>query len=239
MTARHHQITVNGLAIHARTHGTGHPLLLHSGIFSRMDDWAPLLDHLDGFEVITYDAPGIGDSAPPPGPMSMRALAAVGAGVLDRLGIGTAHVLGVSFGGAVAQQMARDCPDRVGRLVLASTSFGGLAMPGHPAALLGLARRANGGGPAGPRTVMFRMSALIGWTSAHWLHRIPHPTLVLCGDDDRVTPLFNHRVIANRIPSARLHVAPGEGHLMLLESPHVAGPVISAFLHAAGEVRAA
>src|SRR5512135_1709520 len=111
MTARHHQITVNGLAIHARTRGTGHPLLLHSGIFSRMDDWAPLLDHLDGFEVITYDAPGIGDSPPPPGPMSMRDLAAVGTGVLDRLGIGTAHVLGVSFGGAVAQQMARDCPD--------------------------------------------------------------------------------------------------------------------------------
>ena len=231
MTAtRHHQLTVNGHTIHARTHGTGHPLLLHAGMFSRMDDWTPLLDHLDGFQPVTYDAPGVGDSPPPRGPMSMRELAAVGAGVLDQLGIASAHVLGASFGGAVAQQMARDCPRRVDRLVLVSTSFGGLAMPGHPLAMLGLAGQAGRGSPASPRAVMLRMSALAGWTSMHWLHRITHPTLLLCGDNDQVTPLFNHRVMEQLIPDALLHVVPGTGHLMLLQNAAEAGRVITRFL---------
>jgi len=56
--------------------------------------------------------------------MSMRGLADIGAGILDQLGLSSAHVLGVSFGGAVAQQMALSHPERVDRLVLASTSFG-------------------------------------------------------------------------------------------------------------------
>ena len=83
------------------------------------------------------------------------------------------------------------------------------------------------------------MSALIGWTSWHWLHAITHPTLVLCGDDDQVTPLFNHRVMAGRIPSARLHVIPGVGHLALLDAAHLAGPVITAFLGAQAGAEAA
>lgn len=135
--------------------------------------------------------------------------------------------------------MTRDHPDRVGRLVLASTSFGGpFAMPGHPLALLGLAARGDGTRP-GLIPSLFRMSALAGWTSAHWLHRIGHDTLILCGGDDQVTPLFNHRVMAGRIPSARLHVIEGEGHLMLLDAAHLAGSVITRFLAAEARAEAA
>jgi poly(3-hydroxyoctanoate) depolymerase len=131
-----HQLTVRGLRIHAQSEGEGVPLLLHSGIFSEMHHWGPLIEHLHGFRVITYDAPGIGSSQVPSSPMSMRGLADIGAGILDRLGLDAAHVLGVSFGGAVAQQMALSHPGRVDKLVLASTSFGGPAMPGRPSALL-------------------------------------------------------------------------------------------------------
>jgi pimeloyl-ACP methyl ester carboxylesterase len=60
----------------------------------------------------------------------MWALAGFGTAVLDELGIQSAHVLGASFGGAVAQQMAFSHPSRVRRLVLVSTSFGGFAVRG-------------------------------------------------------------------------------------------------------------
>ena len=81
-----HQLTVRGLRIHARSAGEGVPLLLHSGIFSEMHHWGPLVEHLHGFRVITYDAPGIGSSQVPSSPMSMRGLADIGAGILDHLG---------------------------------------------------------------------------------------------------------------------------------------------------------
>lgn len=196
--------------------------------------------------------------------MTMRGLAAVAAGILDQLGIGSAHVLGASFGGAVAQQMAFCHPDRVDRLVLTSTSFGGFALPGRPSALWHMAKprsyhpdrlaRTAGamfGGrmrtdpdlaaalkmtrPASVRAVMFRLSALAGWTSLPYLRSIRHQALIVCGDDDPVTPHVNHRVMAALIPSARLHTVNGGGHLVLLDSAHEVGLVITAFLHGATE----
>ena len=255
-----HQFTFRGLRIHAQSAGEGVPILLHSGIFSEMHHWAPLIEHLHGFRVITYDAPGIGSSQVPSSPMSMRGLADIGAGILDHLGLDAAHVLGVSFGGAVAQQMALSHPERVDKLILASTSFGGPALPGRLSALLHmmhphgyhperLARNAGAmfGGrmriepelaadfkmskPGSLRAAAFRLSALAGWTSLHRLPSIRHQTLVLCGDDDPVTPHANHRLIARLIPSARLHTVEGGGHLVLLDSAHQVGPLITAFLH--------
>ena len=198
-----HQLAIRGVRIHARSAGEGAPLLLHSGIFSEMQHWGPLIEHLPGFRVISYDAPGIGSSQVPSSPMTMRGLADIGAGILDQLGISSAHVLGVSFSGAVGQPMALSHPGRVDRLILASTSFGGPAMPGRLSALVHmmhprgyqpdrLARNAGAmfGGrmrtepelaadfkmtqPGSLRAAAFRLSALAGWTSLHRLPSIRH-----------------------------------------------------------------
>jgi len=265
---KNYQLTIRGLRIHAQSAGEGVPFLLHSGVWSQMHHWGPLVEHLHGFRVITYDPPGVGSSEVPSSPMSMRGLADIGAGVLDGLGVKSAHVLGVSFGGAVAQQMALSHPGRVDKLVLASTSFGGMAMPGRPSALLHmmhprgyrpdrLARSAGAmfGGkmrtqpelaagltmakPDSRRARWFRMSAMAGWTSLPYLPLIRHHTLLVCGDDDPVTPHVNHRVMARLIPSARLHTMKGGGHLTLLDSAHEVGPVITAFLHGTSERPAA
>ena len=64
------------------------------------------------------------------------------------------------------------------------------------------------------------------------LPSIQHQTLVLCGDDDPLTPNVNHRVIARLILSARLHTVAGRD-LVLLDSAHEIGPVITAFLRGA------
>ena len=78
--------------------------------------------------VIRYDLRGAGRSVAP-GAYSLRDLVADAVGLLDHLGLETAHVLGMSLGGAVAQLLALDHPERVASLILASTTPGG---PGHP-----------------------------------------------------------------------------------------------------------
>jgi trehalose synthase len=188
------------------------------------------------------------------------ALARFGTAVLDELGLDSANVLGASFGGAVAQQMAFSHPGRVRRLVLASTSFGAFALPGnlealwhfihprsyHPERLEQVAGTMFGGRlrtqpqlvrsmhmqrPTDTWAALYRMAPLFGWTSLPWLWAVGHPTLVIAGDDDPVTPLLNHRVMAMLMPRARLHTVRGGGHMVLLDSAQHVGPVIISFLH--------
>jgi pimeloyl-ACP methyl ester carboxylesterase len=84
------------------------------------------------FRVITFDNRGIGESDVPPGPYTVPMLARDAVGLLDALEVQRAHVVGASLGGFVAQELALSFPERVGRLVLACTAFGGptsLPMP--------------------------------------------------------------------------------------------------------------
>ena len=82
---------------------------------------------------------------------------------------------------------------------------------------------------------MWQLAAMYGWTSLPWLHRLPHETLVLAGDDDPLVPLANARLLAAAIPCARLHVIRGGGHLFLLDSAPQAGPLITRFLADGGQ----
>ena len=84
--------------------------------------------------------------------------------------------------------------------------------------------------PTSTLAALYRMAPLFGWTSLPWLWGIRQPTLVVAGDDDPVTPLVNHRVIAALVPRAQLHIVRGGGHLALLDSAAEVGPVITSFL---------
>ena len=256
---RDEQLSINGLRIHAQIRGEGEPLLLYSGIWGEVGLWERLLPYLGGFRTIAFDPPGIGRSQLPAFPLTMRGLARFGTAVLDELGIESAHVLGASFGGAVAQQMAFSHPSRVRRLVLASTSFGGFALPGspkafwhfvhprsyHPERLERVAGAMFGGRlrdepelvrslhirrPTDTVAALYRMAPLFGWTSLPWLCAIGQPALVIAGDDNPVTPLVNHLIIASLMPRGRLHTVRGGGHLVLLDSAQQVGPLIASFL---------
>ena len=63
-------------------------------------------------------------------------------------------------------------------------------------------------------------------------HTLRQPTLVLAGDDDPIIPLVNARMMAWRIPDARLHVVQGGGHLFFLERPDAIADVVASFLSA-------
>ncbi len=137
-------VDVDGVRLRVRIRGDGPPLLLIMGVGGNIEMWDPFDRELEalGFQTITFDAPGTGESADLPRPRRMRGLARMVEHLLDELGYGRVDVLGVSFGGALAQQLTRQAPDRVRRLVLAATFPGmpGLGgVPGKPSALIKLA----------------------------------------------------------------------------------------------------
>jgi poly(3-hydroxyoctanoate) depolymerase len=253
---------IHGLRTRVQVRGEGPPLLLIGGLWGQVPLWDDVLPFLAGFRTVAYDPPGIGDTQMPSWPYSVRRQAAFAAQVLRAVGVRRAHVLGVSLGGAVAQQLARSYPRCVDRLVLVSTSHGCLTLPGRPEALVrflrptayasahGLERNAGpmfGGRiraqpglvhrwhfrpPAHLRAYAYRLAGTAGWTSLPWLPWLTAPTLVVHGDDDPIVRLPNARLLARLIPNARLHVVRGGGHLLLLDSAADVVPQITAFLTA-------
>jgi poly(3-hydroxyalkanoate) depolymerase len=119
--------------------GTGDPLLLVTGLGCNAEMWLPFMEHFPHRRMISFDAPGAGHSSLPLYPISVESLAALTIAVLDNRGVPVADVVGFSYGGAVAQQLAYDYPERVGRLVLAATTCGHGAVLGSFEALATLA----------------------------------------------------------------------------------------------------
>ena len=115
------------------------PLLLFNGIGANIELVEPFLDALDGAEAIVFDVPGVGGSPAPWRPYRPWTLARMSARLLDRLGYERVDVLGVSWGGALAQQFAFQQANRCRRLVLAATSPGHLMVPGRLTVLLKMA----------------------------------------------------------------------------------------------------
>jgi pimeloyl-ACP methyl ester carboxylesterase len=164
--------------------------------------------------VVSFDAPGVGDSPTPVLPLSMPSLAAVAVAVLEAAGLAEADVLGFSHGGAVAQQLARDAPDRVRRLILVSTSCGVGATPGRRGETLHALGTPAAGYPwpfPDPLGLLWQSLAFSSWSSIPFLGAIRAPTLVVCGTGDRIVPPINSRVLAGRIADASLVMVPG-GH---------------------------
>jgi pimeloyl-ACP methyl ester carboxylesterase len=75
-----------------------------------------------------------------------------------------------------------------------------------------------------------QLYAVMGWSSAAWLHTVRHPTLILHGDDDPLVPLLNARLMAWAMPDARLHVVRGGGHLFLFDDPGSVASRLAGFL---------
>ncbi len=137
----------DGTELAVTVEGSGPPLLLIPGLGATRVVFDPLLPLLiDRFKVAVYDQRGIGASEQSDGPFSTEQLGDDAVAVLDGLDIEQATVLGASFGGMVAQQLAVGHPQRVAALVLAATGPGSdhLAVrpdPGASAALLGKGAR--------------------------------------------------------------------------------------------------
>ena len=112
------------------------PLLLINGIGASLEVLEPFVGRVDpAVEVIRFDPPGAGGSALPPGPYRFTGLCRLIAGMLTELGYGQVDVLGISWGGGVAQQFAASQRSRCRRLVLVATAPGMPTIPGKPSVI--------------------------------------------------------------------------------------------------------
>jgi pimeloyl-ACP methyl ester carboxylesterase len=241
--------------------GEGSPLVLIQGLGYARWGWDPVVPGLAGrFRVLTFDNRGIGESDVPPGPYSARELAADVLQVLDEAEVETAHVVGASLGGMVAQEVAVGAPGRVRRLVLCCTTPGGdagIPMPEVTVRLFGEAaslapdvalRRFVENALAGdapeeladeiyrrrlenpPDPAGWQAQAVAGTTFGGVDGRIAVPTLVLHGTEDNVVDPRNAGVLAGRIPDARVELFEGAGHLFFWEQPDRFVRIVSEFL---------
>jgi len=111
------------------------PVLLFNGIGANLELCFPFMEAMPEREIVIFDVPGIGRSEMSWRPRRFSGLARLANKLLDRQGYQQVDVIGVSWGGALAQQFARQYPQRCRRLVLAATSPGVVMVPGRPSAL--------------------------------------------------------------------------------------------------------
>jgi poly(3-hydroxyoctanoate) depolymerase len=172
-------VDVDGVRLRTSIRGGGSPLLLLSGIGASLSLSAPFEDALNphGVQTIAVDAPGTGGSTRYRRPRRMPGLARTFELLLDALGYDQVDVMGVSFGGILAQQLAHQAPGRVRRLVLAATGAGvaGLGgVPGSPRALLALATPRRYQSPDYFRRIA---GAVYGGEARHNPDALPHGSI--------------------------------------------------------------
>ena len=239
------------------------PILFFNGIGANIEAVAPLAERLTERGFIMFDMPGTGESPDPVIPYNPVTMAWTTSELLDHYGIDQVDVMGVSWGGAMAQHFALQHSSRTRRLVLAATTPGMLMVPGNPAALSKMAdpRRyidpefmsehfttLYGGmvegsaakqshiarlKPPSPRGYLYQLIAMLGWTSLPALPFLKKETLVMMGSDDQIVPIINGRILAAMIPNATLEIFDGGGHLFLLTHTEESVAKLRAFLDAA------
>jgi 3-oxoadipate enol-lactonase len=243
--------------LHVLRKGRGPTLLLLHGIGASATAWTGQMERLgDAFSCLAPDLPGYGDSPDAMGP----GLDAIVAGVADVLGGEPAHVLGVSFGALTALGLARLRPELVASLVLADATLGRAHRPveeraqwlrqrealARDLAARSVERAGEIAGPnAAPEVIQeialhmrrarpsgyMSVARAIAETDARpWLGRIGQPTLLLCGEADRVTGMEVSRTLLERLPDARLVVVAGAGHAPHIEQPDRFARAVREFL---------
>ena len=118
--------TVGDIDLYYESHGDGHPLILIRGLGSNADHWYEQVPVLSKeYRLITFDNRGVARSGDSGGHFSIMDMALDTLGLMDALGIKKAHVMGLSMGGMIAQELAINYPERISRLILACTHCGG------------------------------------------------------------------------------------------------------------------
>ena len=253
-----------GGRVHLWRGGSGAPVLfLHAaGGAGRWHMFHDLLARR--FEVIAPDHPGFGGSDELPEVEGVDDLVYHYLDLIERLGLDRPHVVGASFGGWVAAELAVAAPGAIGSLALLSPA--GLRLPEHPvadlflmtpqqvvAALFRDTGRAAELFPAEPGVddILAAYRDMTAFARFVWspflnnpklerrLHRITSPTLVLWPSDDRVVPIAHGHRYAELIPKAEFAVVEDCGHAMHFERPADFAGLVGDFLAAGADPGAA
>ena len=208
-------VVVKDIEMYYESLGSGTPLVVIGGLGLEMSEMDMLIDRLASrFRVVAFDNRGAGRSSKPHGPYSIEQMADDVAGLMERLDLPCAHVLGISMGGRIAMALALVHPERVDRLVLVSTgprASGArwLVRLGMLVSDLPLLR----GRHRQPRYALkAQFVATSRFDCTERLGEIDHPTLILHGRSDHIAPLALAKQMCERIPNSRLVLFEG-GHL--------------------------
>jgi len=260
---------VGDINIYYETHGKGEPLVLIYGYAGHSGLWFRQISALSKkYQVIAFDNRGVGRSDKPDIPYTMAMMAGDVAGLLDVIGVDTAHIFGISMGGMIAQHFALSHPQRVISLILGCTTCGGvhsiLAKPEALAAFFDFERMKKMTleevvrqlipflfsqefieknpdiveervaksleYPTPMHGVTRQAGAIMGQNTYELLPEIKLPTLVIAGDNDRLIPVENSRLLASRIPKAELVIIKGAGHEFFIEDAEEANKIVLGFL---------
>lgn len=248
--------------VHYEERGKGPPLLMLMGFGAAGDLWGnEFLDALSGsFRLLLVDNRGTGLTHRGTAPYTIPQLAEDALRVLDAEGLLAAHVLGVSMGGMIAQEIAIRHPARVRGLVLGCTTPGGpeelqprrsiiddlernglfggklnglLVTPEYMARRTGLLTRMAMRAlarPTSPRVLAEQLAAVEAFDTSARLHQIIAPTLVITGDRDVIIPPQNSRLLVRGIKGAQGVIVKGAAHCFFWEAPERAAAAISEFL---------
>ena len=254
-------LQLRGGRVHLFRGGNGEPVLfLHAA--GGAGTWPEFHQRLaERFDVIAPDHPGFGKSHDFPEAEDVSDLVYHYFDVLDALGLGTVHVVGASFGGWIAAELAVAAPHRIRSLVLLSAA--GLRLPDHPMVdiflmppgkLVATLFRNPPPTPEDPPdapaplapdidTILAAYREATSLARFSWvpymydpklerrLHRITAPTLVVAPEYDRLIPVEHARRYAEQIPNARYEEVPDCGHAMYFEKPAEFAEVTTAFLN--------
>ena len=213
--------SINGFKLYYEIEGDGEPLVLIPGFASGRSLWSRQTPALSrDFRVITFDPRGISESDKPEGPQTIGLLADDLAHLLQALGIASAHIVGVSFGGFVAQEFALKYPSMTRKLVLVCTSFGG---PNHVTS-----ERVELASIRALNSSQFDAAASFNVESR--VERISSPTLVVSGDADEIVPVQNSRNLAAKIPGAKLRIVEGGSHTFFIDRAADFNRIVTEFL---------
>ncbi len=241
--------------------GAGQPVVLIHGLGSSTRDWdAQVPEFARSYQVITVDLRGHGRSAKPAGPYQMALFAADLESLLQALGIASAHIVGLSLGGAVAFQFALDYPSRVRSLVLVNT---GPTLGGTPEqAQQEIARRVGIVQQMGMRAMGQALApnlfpkpehaALRDTFIERWAENDPQAYIeatrsmlgwdvtarlgaitcpvLVIASDQDYTPVSAKEAYLKFLPNARLAVIPDAHHAVTMERPEAFNPVLAQFL---------
>lgn len=229
------KVPIDGFQLYYESAGDGEPLVLIPGFGSGASLWSRLIGPLARhFRVISFDPRGVAQSHNPSDkpvrPQTISLLADDLAELLRVLGIAKTHVVGVSFGGFVAQEFALRYPEMTRRLVLCCTSFGG---PNHvvPAPeIMSEIMQPRAAGDVSEDMYRVQLQAAITFNTEDRLAQINCPTLIVSGDADVVVPVQNSFNLARQILNAELRLVAGGSHTFFLEQADEFNQVITEWL---------
>ena len=232
------------------------PIVFLHGVGSDKSVWRPQLDHFgEERRAVAFDYPGYGDSDPAPERTTRDDYATAIVSAMAALGIAKAHICGLSLGGVVAIAMHDAAPDKCASLILADTFASHpdgqgiyerslaasenmrvlaesrvdvlIAQPTEPAVRSEVIETMSRIDPAA-----YRIGAEAVWLAdqAERADAIRVPTLVVCGDQDKITPPALSTSLTRMIPGAHYEVVERAGHLSNLEQPAAFNTIVGAFI---------